>query len=149
MLYKLNKLKNSEAKGVLFDTNRTYDEDALWFMMENQYVATFGNRKHVVDYVHPGDTVFFSHKGMGIVAAARVLNNPVHSPADQTRCRDVEFLTPVPTREDDLNAMPFKKVSEVVGKNFYWARINKVPYLSPEEAEHLVSRLREYLEADR
>ena len=136
----------AEAKGVLFDTNRTNDEDSLWFMMEKRCVAAFGDAKRFVDYVHPGDTVFFSHVGVGIVAAARVLNNPVRSPDTETRCRDVEFLTPVPRPDGDLNAMPFRTVSEVVGHGFFWARAIKVPYLSPEETEKLVNQLRHYLD---
>ena len=57
------------AKGVLFDTNRSYDEDAIWKMMEQSRVAAYGDIKHVVEYLNPKDTVFFCHKWVGVVAA--------------------------------------------------------------------------------
>ena len=43
------------------------------------------------------------------------------------------------------NVMPFRKVREITGKSFYWARTIKVPYLSKEEAEKLVVELDKYL----
>lgn len=33
------------VKGVLFDTNRTYDEDSVWEMMEKSRVAAYGDLK--------------------------------------------------------------------------------------------------------
>ena len=120
----------AEVKGVLFDTNRTYDENSLWYMMENRRVAAFGDAKRFVEYIHPGDTVFFSHVGEGIVAAARVRSGRVQSPDPETSYRNVEFLTPIPARGAGIRAMPFSTVSEVTGKSFFWARTIKVPYLS-------------------
>ena len=44
-----DKHKNpGDVKGVLFDTNRTYDEKAIWYMMEQSRVAAFGDKKGVV-----------------------------------------------------------------------------------------------------
>ena len=137
----------AHVKGVLFDTNGTYDdENSLWYMMEERCIAAFGDAKRFVEYVHPGDTVFFSHVGAGIVAAARVLNRPVRSPDSNTCCRDVEFLTPIPVRSGGYTAMPFSTVSELTGKSFFWARTIKVPYLSSAEADLLVGNLQRYLE---
>ena len=138
----------AQAKGVLFDTNRSYDEDALWYMLENECVAAFGDAKRFVYYLHPGDTVFFSHVRAGIVAAAKVRNALVRAPKPETRSRHVEFLTPIPARGNDYRAMPFSMVSEVTGRTFFWARTIKVPYLTAEEAENLARELRRYLEAD-
>ena len=138
----------ARAKGVLFDTNRRYDENALWYMMENECVAAFGDAKRFVDYLNPGDTVFFSHVGTGIVAAARVRNSSVRSPKPDTRSRDVAFLTPTPVPGDHWRAMPFNMVSEITGKSFFWARTIKVPYLTADEAACLVQELKQYLEAD-
>ena len=44
-------------------------------------------------------------------------------------------------------ALPFRNVSEITGKSFFWARTTKVPYLSIAEAEHLAKELVQYLEA--
>lgn len=143
-----DKHKNpADAKGVLFDTNRSWDESSIWYMMEHSRVAAFGDAKRFIEYIHPGDIVFFSHKWVGLVAAAKVKNGPVRAPEADTLYRDVEFITPIPRKGDALKGMPFGKVSEVTGKSFFWARTIKVPYLTKTEAEELVRELRGYLEA--
>lgn len=133
-------------KGVLFDTNRSYDENAIWYMMENNRVAAFGEAKRFIEYIYPGDIVFFSHKWAGLVAAGRVKNGSIKSPDDETLYRDVEFITPTPKRGQEIKAMPFGKVSDITGKSFFWARTIKVPYLSKDEAENLAKELKAYLE---
>lgn len=136
----------AHRKGVLFDTCGNYGEDALWYMMENECVAAFGDAQRFVNLVYPNDIVFFSHVRTGIVAAATVLQGPVQSPEPGTSYRNVEFLTPVPLQGEELNAMPFSTVSEITGKRFFWARTIKVPYLTAEEATNLVEHLQQYLE---
>lgn len=141
-----DKHKNpGDVKGVLFDTNRSYDEDSIWYMMENSRVAAFGGAKRFVEYVYAGDIVFFSHTGVGLVAAGKVIGG-IKVPDDKTLYRDVEFITTIPKRGESIKAMPFAKVSEVTGKSFFWARTIKVPYLLREEAENLAKELKEYLE---
>ena len=142
-----DKHKNpADTKGVLFDTNRSWDEEAIWYMVENERVAAFGDAKRFVEYIHPGDFVFFSHKWVGLVAAARVKKGRMQAPNAETLYRDIEFITPIPERNKVLKAMPFGVVSEVTGKRFFWARTIKVPYLSKTEAEHLAKELNQYLE---
>lgn len=141
-----DKHKNpGDVKGVLFDTNKSWDENSIWYMMENECVAAFGDSKRFVEYVYPGDIVFFSHKWAGLVAAGKVKNGDIKAPDDSTLYRDVEFITPVPQKGKTLKAMPFKRVTEITGKNFFWARTIKVPYLSREEAINLATELKEYL----
>jgi hypothetical protein len=41
-------------------------------MVEKSRVAAYGDVKYVVEYLNPGDIVFFYHKGPGIVAAGEV-----------------------------------------------------------------------------
>ncbi len=98
----------SSVKGVLFDTNRAWDEEAIWEMMEKNRVAAYGSIKYVVDYLNPRDIVFFSHKWVGIVAAAEVIG-PAKNEGPEERYRDVKFLTPVPIkskRQELLNICP-------------------------------------------
>ena len=135
----------AHVKGVLFDTNRSWDENAIWYMIENQCVAAFGEAQRFVDYLRPGDIVFYSHGGVGLVAAARVKSTNTKSPDDDTRSRTIEFLTPVPQRDQPLKAMPFSQIQDITGKRFFWARTIKHPYLSMEEAENLVKQLNMYL----
>ena len=134
----------ADEKGVLFDTNRTYDPDSIWYMVENRRVAAFGDAKRFVEQVSVGDTVFFSHRWSGIVAAAKVRSR-VRADGSDTLYRDVEFVTPVPQRGTDPRAMPFGRVREITGRSFYWARTIKVPFLSNDEANRLVEELRRYL----
>jgi len=142
-----DKHKNpGDIKGVLFDTNRSWDEESIWYMMENYRVAAFGDAKRFVEYVYPGDIIFFSHKWTGLVAAGRVKKGSVKSPDDEILYRDVESITPIPKKGQTINAMPFGKVSEITGKSFFWARTIKVPYLSRDEAENLAKELKTYLE---
>ena len=132
-------------KGVLFDTNRSYDEDAIWEMMEKKRVSAYGEVKHIVKYLFPSDIVFYSHKNEGIVAAARVTGQVKKDGLDQ-EYRAVEFLTPVPERNTGVvKCMKFSHVVEVVGKPFFWARTIKVPYLSREEASGVLDELRKVL----
>ena len=141
-----DKHKNpGDMKGVLFDTNRSWDEESIWYMMEKSRVAAFGDAKRFVEYIYPGDIVFFSHGWTGIVAAAKIKKGSIKKPDDDTFYRDVEFLTPIPKKGEEIKAMPFGKVSEITGKSFFWARTIKVPYLSKEAAENLVKELKKYL----
>jgi len=137
----------ADTKGVLFDTNRSWDEDSIWYMLENNCVAAFGDAKRFIKYLHPGDIVFFSHKYEGLVAAAKVKPGDIKAPDEDTLYREVEFITPIPKKGEARNAMPFRTVSEVTGKSFFWARTIKVPYLSKDESENLVKALTAYLEA--
>ncbi len=137
----------SDTKGVLFDTNRTYFEDSIWYMIENSRVAAWGDTKRFIEYIYPDDTVFFSHRGEGLVAAGRVKKGNIVSLDDENaKYRDVKFTTPVPKKGQEIVAMPFGKVSEITGKSFFWARTLKVPYLSQDEAKNLENELCTYLE---
>lgn len=142
-----DKHKNpGNIKGVLFDTNRSWDENSIWYMMENSRVAAFGEAKRFVEYVYPGDIIFFSHKWTGLVAAAKVKKDDIIASDEETLYREVEFITPIPKKGETIKAMPFRKVSEITGKSFFWARTIKVPYLSKDEAENLGKELKVYLE---
>lgn len=135
-----------DQKGVIFDTNRSWDEDAIWDMMDNNRVAAFGNAKRFVEHIYPGDTVFFSHRGFGIVAAARVKQGVLKAPDEDSHYRDVEFLTTVPKKGETLKAMPFGEVVSITGKSFFWARTIKVPYLNARETAKLLKKLKALLE---
>ena len=87
--------------------------------------------------------VFYSHKGYGIIAAAKVVG-PTKADGTEEKFHDVDFLTPVPTRASGVQtekAVPISRVSSVTGKSFYWARTAKVPYLTKDEPEALLNEL--------
>lgn len=137
----------ADRKGALFDTNRSWDEDSVWAMFEQKRVAAYGGARRFADHVAQGDFVFYSHTGTGIVAAAEVAG-PTRKPNDDEWYHDVRFLTALPTRATGIKAaVSFRRVSEVTGRSFYWARTIKVPYLSPEEASKLLDECKTVLGA--
>lgn len=134
----------SAVKGVLFDTNRSFNENSIWEMMEKKRASAYGGVKDVVQRLNIKDIVFFCHKQMGIVAAGEV-KGPVKSDGPDERYRDVKFLTPVPVHGQEINYMPLSKVSEVLDKSFYLARTIKVPYLTKAESDVLIKELKEWI----
>lgn len=135
----------AHRKGVLFDTNASWDEDAVWEMMEKRRVAAYGDQQTCVDRLNPRDTVFFSHKGFGLIAVGEVVG-PTKTDGPDQRYHDVKFLTPVPRRKHGIQRyMPFSEIAAVTGKSFFWARTVKVPYLSSDEADTLLEAVRKTL----
>ena len=132
-------------QGVLFDTAGRRWPDGIWHMIENYRVAAFGEARHAVEKLDPGDIVFFWHPGHGLVAAARVTGDVCSSPDDWERYRGVKFMTPIPMRGQELKAMPYRMVCEITGKKFFMAATIKKPYLSMPETENLAQRLTLYI----
>jgi len=135
----------SDTKGVIFDTNLSYNSESIWDMVENNCVAAYGEAKRFIEFLSVGDTVFLSHKGTGVIGAGRVKKGDVKSPDSDTKYRDLEFLTAKPKRKSQIAAMSFARVSEILGHGFYWARTIKVPYLTKEESEILLEELQKVL----
>lgn len=116
--------------------------------MEKSRVAAYGGNKYVVEYLNPGDVIFFYHKWVGLVAAGEA-RGPVRQDGDEEQYREVRFLTPVPDPQTGLaKAMPASEITKVTGRNFFWARTIKVPYLDCEEGQKLVAELNRALSAD-
>ena len=138
-------------KGVLFDTCGTRFPEGIWYMMKHICVAAFRQAKDEVRKLDLGDIVFFYHPGHGLVAAARVVSEQVHTAREQgytdddTLYRDVEFVTPIPKRGQEIRAMPYKMVCQIMGKKFFMAATIKQPYLTMAEADALAQRLGQYL----
>jgi len=135
----------TDTKGVIFDTNRTWDPNSIWYMFNKDRVAAFGDAKRFINYLFPGDIVFFSHTGTGIIGAAKVKQGNVLKDGKDTLYRDVDFLTAKPVQGKTLKAVSFSEVSNILGKSFYWARTIKVPYLSIDEANALLRHVKSKL----
>ena len=136
------------TKGVMFDTNKSYDENAIWYMMEKRRVAAFGSSRDAVDHLARNDVVFFYHPGVGLVAAGKVSSDRKVDDNMGASYFDVEFLTPIPHRKDSLKGIKSWEVHEIMGRRFFWAKTDKRPYLSPDDAEKLLEHLNEKLGAD-
>lgn len=137
----------SQVKGVLFDTCRTHIEEGIWYMTEGSRVAAFGDIKYCVDYLNKDDYVFFYHRWVGIVAAAKVTSQAIEDAENDARYCRVKFLTDKPVRGSDPIGMPPPDIRSATEKNFFWARTIKVPYLDAEESEKLLASLKDRLEA--
>lgn len=135
----------AKFRGILFDTNRSYNESSFEQMVLKNRIAAYGKRKGAVNSLKRGDYVFYSHRGYGIVAAAEVVGNNVKADGKDELYLDVKFLTTVPQDFSNPKALPFKEVTNITKKSFYWARIQKVPYLNRQEAENLLTALNEVL----
>jgi hypothetical protein len=127
------------TKGVIFDTNFSWDTDAIWYMCDKGRVAAFGDQMGIVHYLNKNDVVFLYHKNQGIVAAGRVAGE-VKADGDETLYRELKWLTATPTK-DNLKAMAPSEIKAVLEHNFFWARTIKTPYLSKQESEKLLEAL--------
>ena len=132
-------------KGVIFDTNKSYDKEgetsSLESMISKKRISSYYSRKDAVKSLNRGDLVFYYHKGKGIVAAAEVTGRRIKKEPDEWYW-DVEFLTRTPKDFNSPKAMSYKEVKKVTDQQYYMARIQKVPYLSYEQAEHLLEELK-------
>lgn len=131
----------ANAKGVIVDTNLSYDANSIWYMCENDRVAAFGDIKHVMTWLNKGDIVFLYHKGKGIVAAGEVVSEVKEDKSHDALYRDLRWRTTKPTRLHPYKAMPAWQIKQVTNRRFWWPRTIKPPYLSKEEAEKLLASL--------
>ena len=132
----------AHMKGVIFDTNLSYDAESIWYMCEKNRVAAFGDQVRFVDYIYKNDIVFLYHKWTGIVAAGRIISGVKEDIEQDAKYRDLEWLTAKPLKSgEELKAMSAGKIKEVLGHSFFWARTLKCPYLSKEESDKLLKAL--------
>ena len=133
-----------DKKGIIFDTNRTYDSDAIWDMLKYKKVSAYGSQKKCVKSFCKGDYVLYYHKGWGIVGAGIITSSkPKEITSNEEMYMDVDLLTPQVENNDNLKYIPVSELKGLLNKNFFWAKTTKVPYLSIEESEKVVKRLKE------
>jgi hypothetical protein len=135
----------AQAKGVIFDTNLSYDEESIWYMCEGDRVAAFGDIKGIVHSFSKGDIVFLYHKGHGIVAAGEIRSDVKEDASADAMYRDLKWLTAKPTKGEALRVMPVSQIKQVTGRNFWWAKTMKAPFLNKDEAAHLLGELKKVL----
>lgn len=131
----------ADVKGVIFDTNLSYDEDSIWYMCQGNRVAAFGGIKGIVHSLNRRDTVFLYHKGQGIVAAGEVKSEVKEDLEQDGLYRDLRWLTPKPNKGSPYKYMPAWQIKQVMNRNFWWAKTMKAPYLSKEETGKLLDAL--------
>jgi hypothetical protein len=131
------------VKGVILDTNRTYDEDGIWHMLEHGRASIWGDAQSYIHSLHRNDFVFLSHKYVGLVAVGRITGNPRFDEDEEEAYVSVKWLNRIPIRSEGIREwMPFAKVTQLLEHGIYWARTLKVPYLSVEESSFLAEELK-------
>ncbi len=136
-----------ESKGIMVDTNATWDENGIWYMCEGDRVAVFGDIKDAVRTFKKDDIAFIYHKGWGIVAAGRVTGKAIDDPTHPNGAvyYKLRWLTPVPKRNVQLKSMPAWQIKQVLGRDFWWAKTLKTPYLDREQSQKLLEGLKQAL----
>lgn len=133
-------------KGVIFDTNINNNSENQWEMLENNYVASYGPVKHLIEYLSKDDYVFFYQSGLGIIAAGQVTSEQIRETDDKDGLyKQVTFnLIPPPKRDQEkIKSISAKEIKKLLSKNFFWSKTLKVPYLSNEESQILLKYIKE------
>ncbi len=127
-----------DKKGIIFDTNYSYDENSIWEMLHGHKVSAYGSVATAVNYFNKGDYVFYYHKGYGIVAAGVIKSDTKENKAnlkDYELYRDVELITPEVKGIDEIRYIPYSELTTILNKGFFLAKTTKVPYLTEEECK--------------
>lgn len=134
----------AHRKGVMFDTCRMEDNWSLAYMVESDRVAAYNERDGAVYCFNEGDTALLYHRGLGIVGAGKVTSKVKDDPdflsSGSAKYCDIEWLTPKPDPDAPVG-IPSRDIEALLEQGFFWARIDKTPYLSTEQSDILVREL--------
>lgn len=139
--YHLNVL---DKKGIIFDTCRSYYENAVWDMFKDKKISAYNSASKFIKSFNKGDYVFYYHKGWGIIGAGIIKSfqpKEISSNKGRELYHTVELLTPVIANENEIKYILPSEICELLGKNFYWASTTKRPYLTEKESKILVDEL--------
>jgi hypothetical protein len=136
----------NNLKGVILDTNKTWNERCIWDMLLKKRAAAYGGQVYFAYYLYKRDIVFLSHRGLGIIAAGEVISTVKEEYNEDIEEEegyvDVKWLTKLPIeKEGVLKYLPFSRVTDLLEHGFFWARTLKTPYLSKEESNILLEEL--------
>lgn len=131
-------------KGILFDTNRSHNEDSVWDMFRNSKISAYGSAARYINSFNKGDYVLYYHKGFGVIGAGIIKTSSVKENPDKNELyHTVNLLTPALKNEKDIRFITPSELCSLLGKNFYFASTIKSPYLSAEESELIIGKLKE------
>jgi len=135
-----------DKKGILFDTNRSYDENAVWDMFAKSKISAYGSAARYINSFHKGDYVLYYHKGWGVIGAGIICTSTIGKNEEKEEWyHKVKLLTPVLKKESDICYISASQLCSLLNKNFYFASTIKSPYLSAGEAQLVIEELkREY-----
>ncbi|WP_031491048.1 hypothetical protein [Succinivibrio dextrinosolvens] len=129
-------------KGILFDTNKTYQDVVLPdrqsstdYMIKNERVSAWGDASRFVYSFNKNDIAFLYESGKGIVAFGEV-NSDILKDNNNEKYRKLKNFRNI--RNKPIAAWELKKI---VQHNFYFANTTKRPYLSEEECNLLIDEI--------
>lgn len=138
-------LNPRERKAVLFDTNKSYDEneEGLFDMLSEGKISSYGSAKRFVNYLNRNDIVLYYRKGYGVIGAGIVTSeNSIEN--GNERYKKVKIVTQIPVNKlqlDELKYISASELKETLNKDFYFASTIKKPYLTYQEGEVLIDIL--------
>ena len=136
-------LNPQNRKGIMFDTDRNNNPDALWDMIKNKKVSAYGAARRFIKRFNKNDYAFFYHAGWGIVGAGRIASKQIVDIKEKKeRYLKVDLLTPSIEKESDIRYLSPKEIKGILKKDFWWASTVKSPYLSKNESEELLEALK-------
>ena len=137
-------LNPSKRKGIIFDSNRSHDNDALFYMLKEERISAFGRVANCVNYFSKNDYVLYYHSGFGSVAAGKI-KDVKSTEKKGGQCielfRKVQLLTPKISCEEDIRCISKVELERLLGKEFFYAKTTKVPYLTSEECTKIIEEL--------
>lgn len=144
---KIDGNSSSDKKGIIFDTNKTYSEDATFDMLTSGKISAYGEASRFVNSFSMGDYAFYYIKGRGIVAVGEILSDLAITSeyeGNKEAYKMVRMIVPdiIPSVECELCAISPARLKEIVGHGFYFASTVKKPYLSEAECHNLIDELK-------
>lgn len=132
-----------DKKGILFDTNRSHNENSVWDMFANSKISAYGSASRYIHSFNKGDYVLYYHKGWGVIGAGIIKTSSVkENPGEDELYHTVDLLTPAIKDKDDIRYISASELCSLLNKNFYFASTIKSPYLSAGEAELIIEELK-------
>lgn len=131
-------LVDSAEKGIMFDTN---DNKCEQEMFDRGVIAAWGPPKRFINSFNLGDYVLYYKKGFGVIAAGKITGSePVES--NDGKELPVEMILPP---KKDLSgkwvSVAADEIRKMLGKRFFYASTRKVPFLTIQESNQIISEL--------
>lgn len=123
-------------KGIIFDTNKSYDVNSQEYMISYSRISAWGNASRFVDRFNKGDYVLYYEKGKGIIAVGEISSENTLE-AGIEKYHTVSMV--VPFKKDKF--ITAREIKNLLNKNFYFASTIKAPYLTEYEVKVIIEAL--------
>ena len=125
----------------MFDT---YAENEMKMMFENNVIAAWGSAKRYLDAFQRGDYVFYYKSGAGVIAVGTIADGTPMEIEDDGKQLPVAMIVSAKQLENgQWVAIPASEIHEKLGHQFFYASTRKVPFLTAEECQTLITALKD------